>query len=298
LDAGDIATALAALVALYLGSVAITVGAGVAFCAWAERRYRAALPLDDAPTSGPARARASPFARARGLVVEIVCQAFALVLRGAHQLRLLPPPRIPSSGTPVLLLPGYVENAGTMWWLARRLARAGFRTVLIEFPSTTCAIEQNVGYLARRVAEISADSGGSPLAVVAHSMGGVITRTLMLSREDHGVLTLVALGSPFRGTHLARIGARLRFGHCVGQIVPGSTFLERFPPTLPCPVPTLSLIAPQENIVSPLWSAAIAGAHMRVLAEPYGHEAPLFVSSVADDVAAWLLAHGVTRATD
>jgi hypothetical protein len=126
-------------------------------------------------------------------------------------------------------------------------------------------------------------------------MGGLVTRTLLHSRDDHGVIAFVAIASPFRGTHLARIGARLRLGHCVGQMCPGSEFMQRFPPTLAARVPMLSMIAAQENIVSPEWSAVIAGAETRVLSEPWGHQAPLFMTEVHAHVEAWLLAHGVTR---
>jgi pimeloyl-ACP methyl ester carboxylesterase len=266
------------------------------YCVWAARWYGAAgMGPDAGDLRAFGRARISARARVRGLAIEVACQSFALLLRAAHELRLLRRLAGDPRGTPVLVLPGYVENAGTMWWLGRRLERDGFNVTLIEFPSTTCAIEQNVAYLAAVIEQIRVDNGGVHVAVVAHSMGGVITRTLMLSREDHGVHTLVAIGSPFRGTHLARLGARLRIGHCVGQLVPGSDFLSRFPASQPCPVPTLSLIAPQENIVTPVYSAVIAGAQLHVMAEPYGHEAPLFLRSVCTEVETWLLAHGVLR---
>jgi pimeloyl-ACP methyl ester carboxylesterase len=292
----EIASGFVVLCALYVGAIAVTVTAGVLYCAWAARRYEdAGMGADAAHLHGFDRIRHSGLARARGLIVEIGWQSFAFVLRAAYELRMLPRLSGNAHCTPVLVLPGYVESGGTMWWLGRRLLRAGFNVILVEFPSTTCAIEQNVAYLAAVIEQLRVDSGGTRVAVVAHSMGGVITRTLTLSRDDHGVHTLVAIGAPFRGTHLARLGARLRIGHCVGQIVPGSDFLRRFPPTQPCPVPTLSLIAPQENIVTPLYSAVIAGAQLRVLSEPYGHEAPLFVRAVFDEIEAWLLGQGVTR---
>lgn len=296
MGAGDVALACLALLFGYVIAVAITVAAGALYCLWAARHY-GALGMQSTPDDLRAFApRPALSARLHGLMVEIACQAFAFLLRAARDLRLLRAPVADPRSTPVLVVPGYVENAGTMWWLARRLARAGFNVTLVEFPSTTCAIEQNVAYLAACIEQVRAARGGEPVAVVAHSMGGVIARTLMLSREDHGVRTLVAIGSPFRGTHLARLGARLHVGHCVGQVVPGSDFMRRFPPTLACPVPILSLIAPQENIVTPLWSAAIEGARIHVLAQFYGHEAPLFVRAVSDEIQAWLLAHGVTRA--
>jgi pimeloyl-ACP methyl ester carboxylesterase len=297
MHASDILLGLAALVASAVFSVAITVISGVLYCAWAKRRY--SHDAGDAVELAVFRNfRASAFARSSGLAVEIVCQTFALVLRGLHVLRLLPPPRVDGRGTPVLVLPGYVENAGTVWWLARRLARAGFNAILIEFPTTICAIEQNVAYLGRRVEEVREAHAGREVAVVAHSMGGVITRTLMLTRPEHGIRTLVAIGSPFAGTHLARLGARLGIGHCVPQLVPDSSFMQRFPPSLGAPVPMLSLIAPQENIVSPVWSAVVPGAQMHLLKAPYGHEAPLFVRSVCVEVEAWLLARGVERGAD
>jgi pimeloyl-ACP methyl ester carboxylesterase len=295
-SASEVVTALIAVVALFVAGVAVTVGAGMLYCVWAARWYGAAgMGPDAGDLGGLGRPRISALARVRGLVIEVACQSFALLLRAAHELRLLRRLAGDPRGTPVLVLPGYVENAGTMWWLGRRLVRDGFNVTLIEFPSTTCAIEQNVAYLAAVIEQMRVNSGGDRVAVVAHSMGGVIARTLTLSREDHGVHTLVAIGSPFRGTHLARIGVRLRFGHCVGQLVPGSDFLRRFPPSQPCPVPTLSLIAPQENIVTPVYSAVIAGAQLHVMAEGYGHEAPLFLGSVCNEVESWLVAQGVTR---
>jgi pimeloyl-ACP methyl ester carboxylesterase len=297
MNARDIAASLGLLLALYIASVALCVALGVVYCAWAKRRYgwQALNPAEQEAFAG---LRMSGLSRLAGLLVEIGWQIVALTLRGAHDLRLLPMPRADPRGTPVLVVPGYVENAGTVWWLGRRLARAGFNAIVVEFPSTTCAIEQNVAYLGARIAEVRAAHGDRAVAVVAHSMGGVIARTLVLSRPDHGIRALVAIGSPFRGTHLARLGARLRVGHCVRQLVPGSDFMRRYPPSLPASVPLLSLIAPQENIVSPEASAVVEGAELRVLPMAYGHEAPLFVRSVCAEVETFLLARGVTRGAD
>ena len=185
-----------------------------------------------------------------------------------------------------------------MWLLGWRLARAGFNPILIDFPSTLHRIESNVEFLAQRIAQIRAAAGGAQVAVVAHSMGGLITRTLIHSHDEHGVTTLVAISSPFRGTHTAQLGAWLRMGHCLPQMRPDSEFMQRFPPSLPAKVPLLSMIACQENIVSPEWSAVVAGADTRVLSQPWGHQAPLFLTEVYVQVERWLLDHGVTRRRD
>jgi pimeloyl-ACP methyl ester carboxylesterase len=278
--------------AVYLAVVGAGVVAGVGFCAWAKRGDV----MDEHQASVFGCVRVTLAHRAWALLVETVYQAISLVLRTLHAWRLLPQPRGAPECTPVLIVPGYTENAGTMLPLGFRLARAGFNPILIDFPSTLHRIESNAEFLARRIAQVREVTGASQVAIVAHSMGGLITRTLLHTREDHGVIAFEAIASPYRGTHLARLGAPIRLGHCLTQMCPGSEFMRRFPPTLPARVPMLSMITCQENIISPEWSAVVVGAETRVLSEPWGHQAPLFMSEVYLHVERWLLAHGVTRA--
>lgn len=277
--------------AVFLAGVGVAVFAGAVYCAWAKR----ADGMDEHQARVFGGVRVSLLHRAWSFIVEVVYQAISLVLRTLHAWRLLPSLRGATECTPVLVVPGYTENAGSMWPVAFRLMRSGFNPILIDFPSTFHRIESNAEFLARRIEQVRSVSGSAQVAVVAHSMGGLVTRTLLHSRDDHGVIAFVAIASPFRGTHLARIGARLRLGHCVRQMCPGSEFMQRFPPTLAARVPMLSMISCQENIVSPEWSAVVDGAETRVLSEPWGHQAPLFMNEVHEHVEAWLLAHGVTR---
>jgi pimeloyl-ACP methyl ester carboxylesterase len=272
---------------------AFTVTGGVLYGAWIKRDE--VMDADQMRLFGGVRA--SLPRRIWGLTVEIGYQLIALCLRALHDLKWLPPPRCrDESCTPVLVLPGYTENSGTMWWLGRRLSRAGFYPMLVDFPSTLHRIEDNVEFLRLTISSLRSKLGLSAIPVVAHSMGGLITRTLLHTYADHGVLTLIAIASPFRGTHLARIGRSLGLrGHCLGQMVPGSDFLKRYPPTLRCDVPILSLMAFQENIIVPEWSAVVTDAEVRVLSRPWGHQAPLFVGEVYTQVERWLLDHGVTQ---
>jgi pimeloyl-ACP methyl ester carboxylesterase len=285
--------ALLALLA-YVAGVGIAVTAGVVYGHYAKLRY--AEPLDPAQTAAFLRARAGLFRRARALVIETLCQATALAWQALHKLRLLRMPRGDRAATPIVVLPGYTENSGNMWFLGRFLARRGFNPILVDFPSTFRRIEDNAAFLGDVIARVRAEHGGTEVAVVAHSMGGLVTRALLRDRADHGVAALVAIAAPFRGTHIARVGAALGFGKSVEQMVPGSEFLRRFPPSLPLPVPLLSIVAFQESIVSPEWSVVIEGAEVHVLDEPYGHEAPLFVPAALRAIEAWLVRNGVTRA--
>lgn len=285
---------LLALGVAYLATVGFIVTSGVLVATFLAR--------GDIPDAEQARA----FQRARipwsrrfaGLSAEVLIASFDLVLRLLFALRLLRRPKDPGSGTPILMLPGYTENAGAMWWFARKLAKRGFRPVLLDFPSTFSRIESNVKFLGLCVARLRKETGQDRIAIVAHSMGGVIARAYMLGEPDHGVLTLVAIASPFRGTHIARLGALFRLGHSTLDMCPGSEFACRYPPTAAASAPIHSIVGCQENIVSPAWSCVLPGCDTHVLGLPVGHDAPLHLEESYACVEAWLLQDGVERAAE
>ena len=284
--------ALLALAILYVATVGFFVTGGLIVALFLARGD----PPDEAQALAFEAARHPWRRRVLGQTVEILVAAFDLALRALYFVHLLPKPRDPGSGTPILMLPGYTENAGALWWFARKLANRGFRPVLVDFPSTFHRIDSNVAYLAGLIDTLRKESGYDKIAVVAHSMGGVIARTHMLTKEDHGILTLVAIASPFRGTHLARLGAAFRLGHSAVDMCPGSAFACRFPPTAAASAPIHSIVGCQENIVSPVWSCVLPGCDTFVLSLPVGHDAPLHLHESYERVEAWLVQDGVVRA--
>jgi pimeloyl-ACP methyl ester carboxylesterase len=283
---------LSTLLFLYLATVGFLVTSGVLVAKFLARGD----PPDQDQAQAFVQVRHTWSRRLAGHIVEILVASFDLFLRLLYLLRLLPAPRDPGSGTPVIMLPGYTENAGAMWWFARKLSKRGFRPVLLDFPSTFLRLESNVAFLAREVQRLRETTGYDKVAVVAHSMGGVIARAYMLTRTDHGVLTLVAIASPFRGTHIARLGALLRLGHSTLDMCPGSEFACRFPPSLATSAPIHSIVGCQENIVSPVWSCVLPGTDTHVLSLPVGHDAPLHLQESYDRIEGWLVADGVERA--
>jgi hypothetical protein len=291
-DSKVVLLALLALVALYVITVAFLVTSGLFVATFLARGDRP----DDVQALAFAQARHTWTRRIVGQLVEVLVAAFDLVLRFLYVLRLLPKPRDPGSGTPIIMLPGYTENAGALWWFARKLAKRGFRPVLLDFPSTFHRLETNVSWLGSRVAQLRQTSGYDKIAIVAHSMGGVIARAYMLTQPDHGVLTLVAIASPFRGTHIARLGAAFRLGHSAVDMCPGSPFACRFPPDAVASAPIHSIVGCQENIVSPVWSCVLPGCDTYVLSLPVGHDAPLHLEESYDRMEAWLLDDGVQPA--
>lgn len=290
----DIGVLLLALVVLYLAAVAGGVTAGVVLARYLARND----PMDEAQARVFGSFRPSLVARLKGLVIEVVIASFDLVLRALWLLGLLRAPSDPGSGTPILMLPGYTENAGALYGFARKLRRRGFRPFLVDFPSTFSPIDANVAFLRKKIRAIQRETGCQRVALVAHSMGGVVARALLLSDPDHGVLTLIAVASPFRGTHMARLGAFMHLGESVIDMSPASPFAHRFLPSARASVPIRVIIGEQENIVSPPWASVLPGCDVHLLSLPVGHDAPLHLRESYERMESWLLQDGVLRADD
>ena len=294
ISALETAELLLALLVFYLFVVGGVVTGGVFVCRFLARHDT----MDEHQARVFATFKCSWRRRLLGQVVEVLVASFDLLLRALWMLHLLPAPRDPGSGTPIIMLPGYTENAGAMWWFARKLRRRGYRPFLIDFPSTFRPIERNVEFLRARLHEICEQTRCERIAIVAHSMGGVVARTLLLSDPNHKVLTLIAISSPFRGTHIARLGALFHMGESVIDMSPSSPFAHRFLPSAPASVPIRCIIGEQENIVSPPWSCVLPGCEVHVLSLPVGHDAPLHLPESFARVEAWLAQDGVLPASD
>lgn len=112
-------------------------------------------------------------------------------------------PRRDDGRNPVVFVHGYGGSRGDFLPMAARLRLAGHtRIYRLGFPSrgSTRARAQE---LARRVAQIRAESDAPRVDLVAHSMGGLIAR---LAIHEHGlddaVGTLITLGTPHLGTEM------------------------------------------------------------------------------------------------
>lgn len=223
---------------------------------------------------------------------ESMWQSVAFARQALHAL----PPRKrlhvdDGEGTPVIVLSGYLENSGTLVTLARRLRGERFRVVQADWPSTLTSIEANADWLRQLILDLLERTGASSVAVVAHSMGGIVSRVCVHRYPELPVKTVITLASPHRGTHLARLG----FGQSARDMTPGSELLQAFPPHKRARVPLHTIVSDQENIVSPSWSVVLAEGENVVLREPVGHVGPLFLRSAADHVVRWLDEAGVER---
>ncbi len=141
----------------------------------------------------------------------------------------------------VFLLHGLGRTVVSMALLAHRLERAGHRTTLFGYQVVTADLEaighRFVERVLRVLAEDAADGALLEYAVVAHSLGGVVTR-LAATGLPPGFCRFVMLGVPSRSPAVARALRknpvyRLVAGDA-GQKLADPAFFERLPlPAVP-----------------------------------------------------------------
>jgi triacylglycerol esterase/lipase EstA (alpha/beta hydrolase family) len=179
---------------------------------------------------------------------------------------------------PVLLVPGYGGQTGSLRVLAARIRATGRRAVVVGLPgSGTGSLITDAGALNTAVGR--ALRGGAPsVDVVGYSAGGVVA--LLWARDDggsHKARRVVTLGSPFHGTRLASAAEGFVPGACPAacrQLVPGSALLAQLDrAAVPGRPRWLSLWTTGDQVVMPADSARLAGAiNVPVQAVCRGHQ--------------------------
>lgn len=105
-------------------------------------------------------------------------------------------------GATVVLLHGFAGLGIMNRPVGRVLARVGYRPVEIGYDSWGCSLAEICERLAPRLAQLDAQSEG-PLHIVAHSMGGLVTRALLHRDRPGNLGHVVMLGTPNGGSEIA-----------------------------------------------------------------------------------------------
>ncbi len=202
-----------------------------------------------------------------------VSQPFASVVMGRE-------PTGASTGTPVLLVHGYFSNRGLWSRFRQRLRETGVGpifTIDLEPPFGT--IDHFAQTLHRRIEDICRQTQSDNLTLIAHSMGGLVTRAYMVVHGTARIDSLITLGSPHHGTALGAFGV----GRGAQQLRRDSEWLSMLEDMesasdQPRP-PTLSIYTRNDDLVYPPESAELAWAR-NVAVRGVGHVALLFSAEV------------------
>lgn len=107
-----------------------------------------------------------------------------------------------SQRVPVLLIHGYCCNYGVWRDMAKRLQALGHPVLAINLEPLFCSIDDFAPQVEKAVAQLRVMSGQQRVALVGHSMGGLVIRAWMRAYGDAQVAIAVSLGSPHQGTRI------------------------------------------------------------------------------------------------
>lgn len=90
--------------------------------------------------------------------------------------------------------------------MARRLSAQGHALQAINLEPPFASIDRYAAQIEQAVQALMARTGASRVALVCHSMGGLAARAWLRAHGDERVQQVITLGTPHRGTLLARFG--------------------------------------------------------------------------------------------
>lgn len=196
--------------------------------------------------------------------------------------RLVPDDPPARAGAPVLLVHGVLCNAGVWASMRRRLAATGVGPIYaISYGPPLASIELFADQLAAKIDAILAKTGARDVALVTHSLGGLVARAYLRRHGSAKVRLAVMIGAPQAGS----VHAQLFPGVSLSQIRPGSAWLAGLNAApLPPSLPVVSIWSWHDSMVAPQLSARLPGVRDVELAG-VGHNALLTDPEVARLVA-------------
>jgi triacylglycerol lipase len=192
-----------------------------------------------------------------------------------------------ANGPVIVLQHGYVHNGAVWSPLSRLLEARGYRVFTIDQPLYQ-PIDDMADRLSSRIESVCASAGVDSVVLMAHSMGGLISRAYLRKYGASRIERLITLGSPHHGTY----HAHLAFGANGAQMLPGNAWLAELGRTR-VNVPFTSIYSIYDTLIAPQNSSHMAEAtnvvltgvgHVAMFASPQIHRAVFDAMGVASAV--------------
>jgi len=210
----------------------------------------------------------------------------AIARHGRHMafFRFLPPDPPPAPArSPVLLVHGVLCNRGSMEDLRCELGARGVHPLYtMSYGPPLASIERFVDQLALKIDAILAATGASRVALVGHSMGGLVARAYLRRHGPDKISAVIMLGAPQHGS----VHAWLFPGTSLMQLRPGNAWLSELNrgEVAPPGVRMVSLWSWHDSMVAPQTSSRLDGA-VNIVVHGIGHNALVSSRRVAGLVA-------------
>jgi CheY-like chemotaxis protein len=164
---------------------------------------------------------------------------------------------------PVLLVHGYGCNSGYWAYLLPRLDRARISHASVDLEPVLGDIDGYAPLVERAVGELCAATGADKVALVAHSMGGLVARAWMRAYGSARVARVITLGTPHHGTGMAKFGRGPNVVQMRRDAGLASGWLQELGRSESAATRALvtSIYTHHDNIISPQTSSVLPGAH-------------------------------------
>ena len=107
--------------------------------------------------------------------------------------------------TPVLLVHGYMSNHRMWDKMSRALRHAGHSVHAVDLEPIFTSIDDYAAHIEQAVIALQSQTGASKVALVGHSMGGLVIRAWMRIYGHSRISQVITLGTPHQGTPSARL---------------------------------------------------------------------------------------------
>lgn len=147
-----------------------------------------------------------------------------------------PHPQFSENQYPILFVHGVLHNHSAFIRLEKKLRRLGWHNIFsLNYKTSTGSIHRMTGDLQKKVEEILKATGAEQIDVIAHSLGGLVSRNYMSNGTGRGkIRKLITLGTPHNGTERSRF-LKLIPGSSLGEdLMKGSYFISNLNST---PIP-------------------------------------------------------------
>lgn len=114
-----------------------------------------------------------------------------------------------SESLPVLLIHGYGCNSGYWHAMSKVLLDANITHCAIDLEPVIGGIDDYVPAIHQAIERLCDETGSDRIVIVAHSMGGLVTRAYLRVHGPKRIAKVITLGTPHHGTVLAHFGVGL-----------------------------------------------------------------------------------------
>jgi len=188
--------------------------------------------------------------------------------------------------TPILLVHGYVNFSSVWLFHALRLKRKGYGPIfLINLGFPFSSIETYTSKVKKKITEIQKVTQKREIILIGHSMGGLVSSYFAGKYPNYAdVKAIITLGSPLKGTKIAKIG----IGKCCRQMEFKSKFIQTAQQNYPDKI-MYHIVTKKDQLIIPYTSGIVNQEKGKTYTiDDLGHASLLYSTRVFQKIDHWL----------